>query len=388
MKYTPGDRYKIVNARKRIIVSIIDTILDRFRRLLRQKNDQYDPIINDISKIKRILCVRIAYIGDVVMTLPVLTPLRQAFPDAKIDFITSSAAAPLLTDHPAVNDVLTFDAPWFYRDSSHSTQACIQSIRDRQYDLGIDFRGDIRNIFHLLWRTGIPRRLSYISGGGQSLLTHPVHWTEYKHKIEYHLDLLRKSGITAEVSQPRIYVSNEEKRSIRQIIPDIDNSFILIHPGSRLKSKCWPKERFIGLARDLILKGIGRVIFVGGSLETEIISEIVRHVEGARSIDRILTLREFAALCTHARLLVCHDSAPMHIAAAVGCSVVALFGPSCPEETGPTGNNHQIHTGKCERKYRCDEISCKQKHAGACMDSISVDDVAESCLKIMNQTIS
>ncbi|MCD4653211.1 hypothetical protein K8T06_04690, partial [bacterium] len=107
-------KYKIINSRKLKLVQVGDLCLNGVRMLGFIEGGKH-PSINELRKtIRRILLIRLAYIGDVVMTQPVTAPVRQAFPEASIDFLTSRTAAPLLENDPCIDKIIPFDAPWFY----------------------------------------------------------------------------------------------------------------------------------------------------------------------------------------------------------------------------------------------------------------------------------
>ncbi len=367
------------------MVRLVDIFLNSIHRCLVFPTDRTAPIGQDATSIRRILCIRLAYLGDVVMTLPVLPALRTAFPHAQIDFITSRTAVSLFDNNPIIRKVLPFDAPWFYPDSRDSIGRIVPAIRDAAYDLGIDFRGDIRNIFHLLWRPGIVRRLSYDSGGGGCLLTHRMEWKGLTHKIEYHLNLLRAAGIPAASTIPRLQIDDAERVGIHARFPSHAGPPVVIHPGSRLPAKRWPVDRFRDLVVRLDQAGMGPVWVVGGPGEESLVEEICGAATGIRGITQPLSIREFACLCATARFLICHDSAPMHIAAAAGCPVLALFGPSCAAETGPVGVAQIVIEGTCRLKERCDEASCRHRNVFECMQSISVEEVFEACCTILRK---
>jgi len=116
--------------------------------------------------IRKILIVRVAYIGDAIMTIPVIKPLKKAFPNAQIHLLTSKAAAQLLESDPDLDDIIPINPHWFYRETPRTAvRRVVKRITDEKYDLGIDFRADIRNIYHFLFKPRIHHRLSYTSGG-------------------------------------------------------------------------------------------------------------------------------------------------------------------------------------------------------------------------------
>lgn len=370
--------YKIINKRKRNLVWFADKILDA-AAWISLKHRSTPSLAIDKNAIKKILIVRLAYIGDVIMTFPVIEALANAFPTAKIDFLTSSSAAPLLQNHPGLDEIIEFDASWFYPDTKgrRETTDLVRKLKAERYDLGIDFRGDIRNIYHCLYRLCIPIRVSYTSGGGGALLTHPIRWNQLRHKVDYHLDILRKIGIAASRTNPKIFLTETEKAEAADILAEIpecrERAPILIHPGARLALKRWPAERFIDLIEMIQKSGLGPVVLLdvaGG----EIGRQIAAGAPLAADLTGRLTIRQMAAVMSLGRVLVCHDSGPMHIAAAVGARVVALFGPSRPIETAPCGEGHIVIEAPCNRKDLCDENTCLLTEKG-CMEKISVEQV-------------
>ncbi len=379
--------YKIINPRKRTLVRAGDLILRGLSGLgiLRSLPavSQLDP-----SQIQRIIIIRLAYIGDVVMTQPVIPVLRGAFPDAQIDLLTSHAAGDLLISDPGINEVIRFNAPWFYPDNSRcSTKQLVKQLAGKGYDLGIDFRGDIRNIYHCLYQPGIPRRMSYDSGGGGRLLTHPVPWTSLKHKVEYHLDILKHYGFSSESLLPRLYLSDEETDAMRLRLKTVLNSDVkpvVIHPGARIENKLWPAAKYSELIRLMTDMGMGPIIMVAHESERNRTQEITDQVHVDLDLTGQLNIRELAALFSVSRFLVCHDSAAMHIAAAVNCPVVALFGPSRPIETAPCGQGHIVMEGQCERKNECDEVRCLVTDTAACIRHIETKQVLTSCENLFN----
>ncbi|MCD4654022.1 glycosyltransferase family 9 protein [bacterium] len=381
-------KYKIINSRKLKLVQVSDLCLNGVRMLGFIDGGKY-PSINELRKtIRRILLIRLAYIGDVVMTQPVTAPIRQAFPEASIDFLTSRTAAPLLENDPCIDKIIPFDAPWFYgKKASDNTRDLIGNITGT-YDLGIDFRADLRNILHCLYRPRIRYRLSYTSGGGGAFLTHPVIWDSWKHKVEFHLDILRKAGLDAPSSDPEIYLTTEETIAAREMLNGLRGCEgkipVVIHPGSRLELKRWPAERFVELARRMNKADIGPIILLESPGNDEVTREIAINADIAADLTGCLSIRQMAAVCHHAGVMICHDSAPMHIAAAVGCKVVALFGPSQSKETAPSGDGHIIiESSTCLMKTKCDENICIAGCHG-CMDRISVEQVYEAVCNQLN----
>ncbi|MBN1552654.1 glycosyltransferase family 9 protein [bacterium] len=381
--------YKIINRKKYWLVKTADLLLSALSSIGLLPATKYDDLDAVRSEIKKILLIRLAYIGDVILTQPALKPLKQFFPQAEFHFLTSRAAAELLCSDPDIFQTIAFDAPWFYSPGDDS-KAMYKKIRDISFDLGIDFRGDVRNIYHCLWKPSLPRRVSYSSGGGYALLTTPVEWKRLKHKVEFHLDLLRNIGIHAEYSDPVIYLNEDETADARRILTESGcnpNEYpVAIHPGARLPLKRWPVESFVNLSKQLKADGVGPIVLICSHEQADISNDIYKGGAIDINLSGKLTLRQVAAILSQCRCLICHDSAAMHIAAAVKTPVIALFGPSRPAETSPCGINHQIVEGLCSVKDLCDEQYCRVKPEGQCMRSIDVEMVIKACRRVLLKT--
>ncbi len=369
--------YKIINNKKRFLVHTADTLLNTaaYLRLLPSRSQTTD-LRNE--SIQRILIIRLAYVGDVVMTLPVIKPLAKAFPGARIDFLTSRFAAPLLESCPNLSSIISFNAPWFYRGpEADNTKELVSKLKDERYDLGIDFRGDIRNIYHCLYRPQIRYRVSYNSGGGDKLLTHAVHWKELKHKVEYHLDILKSIGIAAKSTCPEICLTDDEVQIARDFLNRLpgcrERSPLVIHPGARMPLKKWSIEKFVDLVKRIDKCGLGPVLVID-TKGSEYARQMADNSTAAINLAGALSLREMAALLSLCCMMVCHDSGPMHIAAAVNTPVIALFGPSRPIETAPCGTDHTVLEGQCNQKDTCDENNCLTGRS-ECMQKITVEKV-------------
>jgi ADP-heptose:LPS heptosyltransferase len=175
--------YKIINKKKLAATAVADAIghlLFGANRLFRKSGKIR------AEEIKDILIIRTAYIGDVVMTLPVLKPLKELFPGARISFLTATGAVDVLKNNPFVDEVIAYDPFWFYPSAGGSYRRFIKDLQTRTFDLVIE-EADIRDILLIAWRIKSRYRMSYDVGGGGYLLTHVVPYPGLKHKVEYYL---------------------------------------------------------------------------------------------------------------------------------------------------------------------------------------------------------
>jgi len=368
--------YKIVNRRKLWATRMADglgRLLFLPRRLFR-KNEPIDP-----GRVQSILVVRTAYLGDVVMTLPMLRPLRQRFHDATLSFLTSPGARPLLENNPYVDEIITYAPFWFYPSKLRDYWALIRRLRKRRFDLVIEVRGDIREILALVAPLRARYKVGYDVGGGGYLLTHVVPYPELKHKVEYHLDIARYLGCDVDGEMDwGIRLTEGERERVRGILREtgIPRSFVCVHPGGRLPLKRWGGENFSRLC-DRITQDLGlAVVLLGSPDERSLVAQISA---GMRTrpfcLAGQLSLRELAGVLSEAALFVGNDSAPMHIAAAIRTPTVAIFGPSKSVETRPYGDTHQVVEKPVTCRSECDESHCRNREHHACLKSITPDDV-------------
>ncbi|MEK6673897.1 MAG: glycosyltransferase family 9 protein [Nitrospirota bacterium] len=378
-------RYKIINKKKLYATALADLIgsVVFLPKFLLRKNEKISP-----KEIRSILVIRTAYIGDAIMTLPVLRPLRERFTKAKISFLTSAGAADLIANNPWLDEVIAYDPFWFYQSEKGTYLDFINNMRKRYFDLVIEARGDIREFLFILWPLKARYKVSYSIGGGGYFLTHIVPYRGLKHKVEYHLDIARHLGCSAEGAEWGIYLTEDEKKGIRDLINSagIRKPFVCVHPGARLPLKMWMPERYALLCDGIIKRFSLPVVLLGASGEIKAIDDIIRHMEDKPvSLAGRLSLRELAGVIAESSLLICNDSSPMHIAAAMKTPVVAIFGPSKSRETAPYGNVNRVVEKDFPCRYSCDENTCRHKRFHSCMREVSVDDVSNAVEDIIRE---
>jgi ADP-heptose:LPS heptosyltransferase len=367
--------YKIINRKKLVATAVADSIgrvLFGLPRLLR-KSGRIPP-----EDVRDILVIRTAYIGDVVMTLPILKPLRELYPRARIAFLTASGAVDVLKENPFVDEVIAYDPPWFYPSSTSSWREFINRMRRRTFDLVIETRADIREILLLAWPLRASYRVSYDVGGGGYLLTHCVPYPGLRHKVEYHLDLVRYLGYRGRDLEWGIYLSPEERQGVREIMErkGTGEPFIAVHPGGRLPLKRWPARHFAAVCGKLTEKYGMPVVVFGSENERPIVEEMISSMKRRPVVlAGEVSLREMAGILSHASVFLCNDSGPMHIAAAMKTPTVAVFGPSKSAETGPFGGEHRVVEKAFPCRPTCDESSCRFERYNACMEDVSPEDV-------------
>ncbi len=380
--------YKIINRKKRIATRVADAM---GRILWSPLNILKGRGKIEAKGVREILVVRTAYIGDVVMTLPILRPLRELFPEARITFLTSSGAKDLLKYNPCVDSVIAYDAFWFYPGGGlREYLGFLKALRKKRYDLVIEARGDIRDILFIAYMSRSRYRVSYNVGGGGFLLTHVVPFREVKHRVEYHLDMVRFLGASVDKLDWGLAASGGEvKKAIEALgIGGISTPLAAgIHPGGRKGLKCWGTEKFALLADRLVRELGARVYFTGSAQEASLVEEILGRMscKGVSLAGRT-DLRTSSAVIGRLDVFVTNDSAPLHLASAQKTPTVAIFGPSKSNETGPYGNTHRVVEKDFPCRYSCDEDVCRHTPYNECMESIGVDDVFDAVADLLEAT--
>jgi heptosyltransferase-2 len=328
---------------------------------------------------RRILVVELWHLGDVVLATAILARLRERYPRAKLTLLAKNHAEILLRHSGLVDEFVTFDFPWTafrekYRLSRYSPLALFRLFRDlrrKQFDVAIDCRMDLRsNLVTAL--SGARRRIGYDFGGGSFLLTDAVPAEPDKaHKVRDWLRLLEPLGMETSSGAPRLTVSAEERIAAERRLRAmglLTRPLVVIHPGARQEVRRWGLEKFARVAGHAARTHRADVMVIldetgyGRALDT---GERIGYFEGS--------LREMMAVLQLADLLIANDSGPMHIAAALGTPVLAIFGPQRREWYGPFGAGH--------RTVAIDPMPCRPCFDSCifaepvCLTTLSADEV-------------
>ena len=343
-----------------------------------------------------ILIVKTSAIGDVLHTLPSLWSLRAHFPESKITWLVEESAADLLIGHPAINRVLVARRKTWLKDLRAGRLAravsaflrFVRELRDTRYDLVIDFQGLLKSALWVVLARGVRK-----AGFG-----HGMEHAEYsylalnervpavdmnRHAVERSLQLLKGIGVPAADLRYEVPVSAQQRSEAAALLHACgvrdEDRLVAINPMARWPTKLWEPQFFAALADRLEGEGL-RVVFTGAPDDRRALEEIVRSMRcRVRRLDGRTTLNQLAAIYRRAQVVVTTDSGPMHLAAAVGTPVVALFGPTAPWRTGPYGPSHivlraDVSCSPCFKK-QCLTTAYEER---ACMKRLTVDQVAQA----------
>ncbi|MEX2190633.1 MAG: lipopolysaccharide heptosyltransferase II, partial [Bacteroidota bacterium] len=284
--------------------------------------------------IKRILVIQTAFIGDVILTLPLVQALQGFFAQSAIDIVVVPRSADVCSNHPSISNVITFDKGGRARGVSGLVRTA-RELRNKGYDLAFVPHRSLRSAA-LAFLARIPLRVGFNRSAGRFLFTSTVRYDSDAHEIERNLSLLSAYGIEAPAKTlPHVYPGRAERDAVDGVLhsgAEFSTNLVAIAPGTVWNTKRWIKERFAALA-DLFLAEGYRVVLIGGKDDINLCKEIADMVGAGRVVNTAgkLTLLGSAELLGRCRLLVSNDSAPMHLAVAVGTPVVAIFGATVPE---------------------------------------------------------
>jgi lipopolysaccharide heptosyltransferase I len=351
-----------------------------------------------------ILIVKTSAIGDVIHTLPSLWSLRTHFPEAHITWLVEESAADLVIGHSAVNRVLVARRKTWLHDlrSGRILRAFsgflgfIRELRDTRYDLVIDFQGLLKSAVWVILARGM-RKAGFGRGMEHAehsylVLNERVPAVDMnQHAIDRSLLLLEGIGVPATDIRYAVPISAQQESEalalLRKYGVQAEDRMVAINPMARWPTKLWEAQSFAALADRLEGEGI-RVVFTGGQEDGPAVDEIGRlMMRRHRRVDGKTSLNQLAALYRRAQVVVTTDSGPMHLAAAVGTPVVALFGPTAPWRTGPYGRNHvvlrtDLSCSPCFKK-QCLTTVYEDR---ACMRRLTVDHVVHAVMEKLTAT--
>jgi predicted lipopolysaccharide heptosyltransferase III len=338
---------------------------------------------------RRILVIKLRYLGDVLLSTPVVASLRAAFPGAFLSMLVNRGTEAMIAENPHLDEVLVVER----RASPLRQFRFAQMLRRRRFDLAIDLTdGDRAAILSRLTGAAIRAGFNREALWRGRLYTHVVPLRQEPLPIvRQQLMMLETLGIPSVRSTPVLHVRPEDDLAAADALLTIGVSegegFVALHPGVRWPWNSWPAERFAGLI-DYVQGKLGvKVVLLGGERDCGTAEAILSRVEsGARSLIGRLGILAVASVLRRAALFVGHDSGPMHIAAAMGTRVVALFGSSDPRVWAPVGEGHvTIHKGIDCRP--CLPHGCRRGDEN-CMRRIDVDEVIQVVERMLDRSLA
>jgi len=319
--------------------------------------------------LNKILIIGLSCLGDNLLITPAIKLIKDSFKKAEVDIVIGPRSIEFVRNNP-----------WFSNYFVYNKKKMLSSIinlRKKRYDLIVDFRNSL---------------LPFLLKGKFKLTFFWKEFTSEKfftHESERIVRFLEP--FFGKPEEIRLYFpfNNSDKEKISEIFKTFrikkSDLIIVLNPGANFIHKRWKKENFAELGKILISDYGAKIIIIGGSQEITLAEEIKSLIGNTNvfSIAGKLTLQQLAALFEESDLLITNDTGPMHLASAVQCPVVAIFGPGNPYRYGPIGTkNYVVHIEidcfPCRIKRNC-------KKNFICMSKITVSDVIKSVRLILDE---
>ena len=346
----------------------------------------------DIASIQRILVIRLDHIGDVVMTRPAIRALHKKFPQASIDLVVDEEIAPLFENSKEIRTVIPVKQCWFSRTAAWNQKwaafrRLVAVLKNKSFDLGIDFRGDLRNILLMHWG-GVRYRVGYGRTGGGFLLDEDVPFDESQHQVRLNLNLLNSFHIAQDNKLLPFEYTPEKAREFWETVGQVSSTTVLprvvVHMGAGTSSKLWPFENFQALIQKIDQEALAQMVLIGTGTEREATSDL--KIQSERFIDMRgkTALRDLPILFDACDIFIGNDSGPSHIAAAQGLEVVLLAsGTNNMQYWYPWTERlsllqHEVPCSPCE-------LSVCPIEGHPCMEMISVEQAFDAFQSVLRR---
>lgn len=343
---------------------------------------------NILGEPQKILVRAPNWIGDAVMSIPALMGIKSGFPAAGIFILAKPWVAEIFQEFSPSDKIILYESPGKHQGLT-GKMSLAQKLKKENLDLAILFPNSFESAL-ITYLARIPKRAGYNTDGRGLLLTHPVPAANKKkgHQIDYYLNLVNYLGFPTPTRIPRLRISAEQASWAHKKLKSLgmDKEYLVgLTPGSSYgPAKQWPWEKFAELS-EMINKTLGAKVIILGSQSDQPIAQKILQGRQKMGYDFTgqTTLAEAMALLANCQFLVTNDSGLMHVAAALQVPLVAIFGSTDPDHTGPMGEHCRV-IRKALPCSPCFKKNCPKNLA--CLQAISVEEVYEEIEKLWKFT--
>jgi heptosyltransferase-2 len=302
-----------------------------------RRSETHEAWSTDRADRPRLLVVQTAFLGDVVLTTPLLRALRQLAPQGLITVLVRDGLAPALAGFDAVDEVLSYDKRGRER-GQRALWRLARELRRRRFDAAIAAQRSFRTGL-LVAASAAPLRVGFAGAAGGFAYTHRVARARERHAVERYLALGRPLGLAAGLAapSPALAVDPAARRRVAALLAEhgipAAARLLCVAPGSSWGSKRWLPERFAEVAARARERWALRPVVVGAPDEVALCERVARLAgHGVPSLAGRTGVAELVALIARAHAVVGNDSGAAHVAAALGVGVVSVFGPTASEQ--------------------------------------------------------
>ena len=345
------------------------------------------------SEVQKILIVQTAFIGDVILTIPLARAIAKRIPAAEIHFLTIPSSRELIETLPYIQRLWIFD-----KRGDHSgifqLVRYARKIRAEKFDLALIPHRSIRTAL-LIFLSGISKRIGFNRSSGSFLFTKQVLYPSELHEIERNLSLLKAVDLFPEfIPLPEIRSTDSEHHEVSAWLQKNnlgpDKSFICMAPGSIWPTKRWPTEHWGELIHKFKEKTIPTVL-IGSQQDQKLAPDIMKY-SGPDTINAMgqFSIRKSAEIIRRASLLISNDSAPTHMGVAVETPVLTLFGSTVPMfgfyPYGEKNRIAEVTDLDCRPCTDHGKLKCPLGHF-KCLQDLNPNDVFQIAIEMINENI-
>lgn len=342
-----------------------------------------------MARNKRVLIFNVNWLGDVLFSSASIRNIRRNFPESFIACVIPSRCYPVLKGNPHLDEIIIFDEKDRHK-SVFSQLDFVRQLKEKRFDVVfLLHRSFTRALMCRL--AGIPRRIGYYTHKRAFLLTDKIEVPKKDslHRIDFYLNIIEKAGFKVEDRYTEFFIGEEDKTFVEEFLKKqglTGNEFLVaINPGGNWLPKRWPVINWAELADRLISELGAEVIITGSHNDLSLAGHIKMRMKQRPLVAcGAFNIKQLAALAKKSDIFITADTGPLHIAnAALSKNIIAIFGPTSVEITGPYPMKNAVILQKdvgC--RIPCYEVKCGDNR---CMKAVSSDMVFEEAAKIKNQ---
>lgn len=323
------------------------------------------------------------WIGDTVLSTPLVRTIKEKFKDINITILAKKYIKELWSNNPNIDEVISFD------DNFRGYFELIKNLHSRKFDTVLILPNSFSSAL-ITYMAGIKERIGYNTDVRGMLLTKriPLNGIRKKHLVYEYMEFSKIFGIEEDTIKLELFVTDEEKNKANEILKSRDglNDLIIgICPGATYgPAKRWKKDNWIKVAIKLMEKYNAKILIFGSLNENLLLTEINNSLENRGIIfPGNLNLRMLIVLINKCKVFISNDTGPMHIAASLKAPVVAIFGSSSPAWTGPLGDSNRV-LHKNIPCSPCFKRSCDKKNPYECLNLIEPKEVLDEVESLLN----